>query len=220
MRLCFRTKSNFQILFSLVLTVIPTVASAHDFFTSAAVSDQSRSLSLGLSSDLFSVHDKSFVFSVGFRSTVYQSDKLLTRTANPKSIGRSEIEEVDVEEVLIVGSNAFASLSYTFAEVFAGINLDLVGLSFGRCSAVTSRYDSKKAHSCPQKLNLFIFNDYDFGNLNSEFFLGTMIKEHYSIRAGVAHQFIEVVADTDLAYENRRFRAKVNALFFSSGLRF
>ncbi|MEJ7644796.1 MAG: hypothetical protein WKF87_09380 [Chryseolinea sp.] len=92
----------------------------------------------------------------------------------------------------------------------AGINIDLVGFSFGpekTFNVISSSFDPNQSpvqQGSPTRFNLLLTSDNDIGSLNSEFFLRYRLGEKISVRAGVTFVFSEYELSNELSFDNGR----------------
>jgi hypothetical protein len=123
-------------------------------------------------------------------------------------------------DTLSFGSHQVNSLNFAIylqylitPKLAVEFNIDALGFSFG--SIQTADYTSSKRTTEAQKqttkptsLNALLVNDNDIGSLNSELLIRYALNEKFSIKAGLAHIFIEYTSDNTLHAENNRFRNK------------
>ena len=115
--------------------------------------------------------------------------------------------------------NATANLGYHFSDRFyGGINIDVLGFSFGRKSSAILTSNGNTAtepKAKPTAFNLLLTGDNDLGSLNSEFFLKYRIADKWSVKG--VYQFLFAEYKTTSIYQTApdgttvdRFRNKAN----------
>lgn len=179
---------------------------------------------------------KKFELGVGGRFTTYAGTKKDFVTAGPASLTRTSsipflgvfagineenIDTLNVQRPLINSLNLSYNMGYQFSSRFyGGINIDVIGFSFGRksSSVLTSNGQTfTDPDAKPTPFNLLLTGDHDRGSLNSEFFIRYKVGKNWSIKA--LYQFIfaeyktqNVVQVAPDGTEIDRFRNKANNL--------
>jgi hypothetical protein len=149
----------------------------------------------------------------------------LTRTSTiPFLIVFSGIQEenldtLNVQRPLVNAINASFNMGYHFTpRLYGGINIDVIGFSFGRKSSavLTSNGTTQTEPSAkPSGFNLLLTGDHDKGSLNSEFFIRYQVAKRISIKALYQFVFVEYKTETIVQVapdgtEIDRFRNKAN----------
>ncbi|MEA3245323.1 MAG: hypothetical protein U9Q74_04140 [Gemmatimonadota bacterium] len=93
--------------------------------------------------------------------------------------------------------NVGFNVGYEFSpRLFAGMNLDVFGISFGGNQQATLHPEGGGAPVSitvkPDSPNLFAGGSSDRGSLNSEFFVQWALTERYALRGGLSHQLVGV----------------------------
>lgn len=103
-----------------------------------------------------------------------------------------------------------------------GMNIDLVGVSWG-ARTDGNYYSSAFGHTgsnqtaLPENLNLMLFGNNDFGNLNSQFYLRFWPSDKVFIKAGMSLATFTTLTDAQLNNGNSRFHAGSYMGFVSLG---
>lgn len=176
---------------------------------------------------------KKFELGLGGRLTSYYGTKKDFITA-PASLSRSSTfpflivfagqktenwDTLTVQRPFINMLNATANLGYHFTDRFyGGINIDVIGFSFGRKSSaiLTSNGNTiTEPEAKPAAFNLLLTGDNDLGSLNSEFFLKYKVGDKWSIKG--VYQFLFAEYKTTSIFQTApdgtkvdRFRNKAN----------
>jgi hypothetical protein len=104
----------------------------------------------------------------------------------------------------------------------AGMNIDVVGVSFGETSdasyqSATFSPSASTEQANPELLNVFLFGRNDRGSLNSQFYLRFWPGENFFVKAGFSiYHIIENTSNT-LNFSNNRFFTDANMGFVSLG---
>lgn len=148
---------------------------------------------------------------LGARSTVFFSRGASFVTAEASELRAGRMETFHLTDVLVSSTNAMFVANFELSEAFGlGFNLDLFGISFGKQAKLGNQVMSSDAE--PSRFNVFIFDNYDHGSLNSQFLVSYKLPNNYKVSVGLAHQFVEYTSSRDFEYRNRRFRLKDNSL--------
>lgn len=127
----------------------------------------------------------------------------------------ANIDSFFVGKPQINALNISFNSEYQFSSKWsAGLNIDLIGFSFG--TQKTGIYSHNGANSLvqakPTVFNLLLISDNDLGSLNSELFIRYKLNKKWSIRAGTSFLFNEYKTNTKVqvqnGIENDRFRHK------------
>lgn len=177
-----------------------------------------------------------FELGVGARWTTYFGTKKDFVTAGPASLTRTNTipfvivfagqkeENMDtlvVQRPLVNALNLSFNMGYQFTPRFyGGVNIDVIGFSFGRTSSavLTSNGESMtEPEAKPTGFNILLTGDHDRGTLNSEFFLRYAIGKKWSIKALYQFVFVEYTTQNlkqvaPDGTEVDRFRNKANNL--------
>jgi hypothetical protein len=179
---------------------------------------------------------KKFELGIGGRITTYFGEKKDFITAGPASLTRSftfpvlivfagqneeNLDTLQVQRPLITSINASFNLGYHFTPRFyGGVNIDVIGFSFGRKSpAILTRNGTTQTEpeAKPSTFNLLLTGDHDLGSLNSEFFMRYRFADKWSVK--LLYQFIfaeyktqNIVQVAPDGTEIDRFRNKANNL--------
>ncbi len=175
-----------------------------------------------------------FEIGLGGRWTSYFGTKKDFITAGPARYTRSftvpfviffagqneeNFDTLTVQRPLVHSINALINLGYHFNQKwYAGFNIDLIGLSFGRksSSVFTSNGITKTdPASKPSSFNLLLTGDHDKGSLNSEFYVRYQLNSRWSLRAIYQFLFVEYAAQSvrqtfSDGHTTDLFRNKVN----------
>lgn len=177
---------------------------------------------------------KKFELGVGGRWTTYFGSKKDFVTAGPASLTRTftfpflivfagqkeeNIDTLTVQRPLINALNVSFNMGYHFSPRFyGGINIDVIGFSFGRKSSAiltSNGVTQTEPVAKPSPFNLLLTGDHDQGSLNSEFFIRYKLAEKWSIKA--LYQFVFAEYKTTTIFQTApdgttvdRFRNKAN----------
>lgn len=128
-------------------------------------------------------------------------------------------DTLTVQRPLVHSVNAMVNLGYHFnSKWYAGFNIDLIGVSFGRKSSsvfTSNGVTRTDPDSRPSRFNLLLTGDHDKGSLNSEFYVRYQLNSRWSLRAIYQFLFVEYTAQSvSQTYSDGRtndlFRNKVN----------
>jgi hypothetical protein len=179
---------------------------------------------------------KKFELGIGARWTTYFGTKKEFVTAGPASLTRTnsipflivfagqQEENMDtlvVQRPLVNAVNLTFNMGYQFTpRLYGGVNIDVIGFSFGRKSSavLTSNGVSQTdPEAKPTGFNVLLTGDHDRGTLNSEFFLRYALGKRWSVKALYQFVFVEYTTEnvTQVApdgTEVNRFRNKANNL--------
>ena len=101
-------------------------------------------------------------------------------------------DTLTVQRPLINSLNVTVNAGYNFSSRFSGgFNIDLIGFSFGRKSAAiltTNGITRTEPAAKPTAFNVLLTGDFDYGSLNSEFFLKYKLNERWALRG--VYQFL------------------------------
>ena len=148
-----------------------------------------------------------FELGAGVRWTTYAGTKKDFVTAGPASLTRTftfpflivfagineeNLDTLVVQRPLIHALNLSFNMGYAFSDRwYGGINIDVIGVSFGRKSSavLTSNGQTQTEPSAkPTGFNILLTGDHDRGSLNSEFFLRYKFGKAWS--AKLLYQFV------------------------------
>jgi hypothetical protein len=175
-----------------------------------------------------------FEVGIGGRWTTYTGTRKDFITAGPAKYTRSftvpfviffagqqeeNFDTLNVQRPLTHSVNLTANLGYHLnPKWYAGFNIDLIGLTFGRrTTGILTSNGVKKTDSNvnPASGNVLLTGDHDRGSLNSEFFVKYAITERWQLK--VVYQFLFVEYKTEQVQQeipggplNDRFRNKAN----------
>jgi hypothetical protein len=177
---------------------------------------------------------KKFELGIGARWTTYFGAKKDFVTAGPASLTRTftipflivfsglqeeNIDTLQVQRPLVNAINASFNMGYHFSpKLYGGINIDVIGFTFGRKSSAVLTSDGTtqtEPVAKPAGFNLLLTGDHDKGSLNSEFFIRYQVADRFSIKALYQFVFVEyktenVVQIAPDGTEIDRFRNKAN----------
>ena len=177
---------------------------------------------------------KKFELGIGARWTTYFGTKKDFVTAGPASLTRTftipflivfaglqeeNIDTLQVQRPLVNAINASFNMGYHFTpKLYGGINIDVIGFSFGKKSfAVLTSNGTTQTEPVakPAGFNLLLTGDHDKGSLNSEFFIRYQLADRFSIKALYQFVFVEyktenIVQIAPDGNEIDRFRNKAN----------
>lgn len=109
--------------------------------------------------------------------------------------------------------NLFIGFEYNvYRRWSVGMNIDLLGLSFGaskRFNIISSSFDPDQSpviEAKPTPFNLLLTSDNDLGSLNSEFFARYSPEGKLSFKAGLTFIFSEYTTDRKLSFNNGDIR--------------
>lgn len=148
-----------------------------------------------------------FELGAGLRWTTYAGTKKEFVTAGPASLTRTftfpflivfagineeNLDTLVVQRPLIHALNLSFNMGYAFSSRwYGGINIDVIGFSFGRKSSavLTSNGETQTDPSAkPTAFNILLTGDHDRGSLNSEFFIRYKFGKAWS--AKLLYQFV------------------------------
>lgn len=179
---------------------------------------------------------KKFELGIGARWTLYAGTKKEFVTAGPASLTRTNsipflivfaglqeenIDTLVVQRPLVNAINLSFNMGYQFTPRFyGGVNIDVIGFSFGRKSSAvltSNGVSMTDAASKPTAFNILLTGDHDRGTLNSEFFVRYRVGEKWSIKALYQFVFVEYTTENVMQIapdgtEVNRFRNKANNL--------
>jgi len=130
-------------------------------------------------------------------------------------------DTLTVQRPLVNSLNLTANFGYNFNTRWSGgFNIDLIGFSFGRKTAaiLTSNGITRtEAAAKPAGFNVLLTGDFDYGSLNSEFFLKYKLNSRWSLRGIYQFLFTEykttsIKQTAPDGTEIDRFRSKQNNL--------
>lgn len=103
-----------------------------------------------------------------------------------------------------------------------GMNIDLVGISWGARTignyySTASGYSGTSQTALPENLNLMLFGNNDFGNLNSQFYFRFWPSDKVFVKAGMSLATFTILTDAALNNGNSRFHAGSYMGFVSLG---
>jgi hypothetical protein len=177
---------------------------------------------------------KKWEIGIGGRLTSSFGTKQEYTTAGPARLTRSNTipfvivfagqkfenwDTLTVQRPLVNSLNFTANFGYNLNTKWSGgFNIDVIGFSFGRKTAaiLTSNGITKtEPEAKPANFNVLLTGDFDYGSLNSEFFLKYKVNNHWGIRGVYQFLFTEyktgsikqTAAD---GTEINRFRSKQN----------
>ena len=171
---------------------------------------------------------------LGTRFTTYFGTKRDFLTAGPAKKTRSSttpfliffagqeeqnFDTLTVQRPLTNSFNLSLNLGYNFSRKwYAGLNIDLIGFTFGRKGAgilISNGSTTIDPNAKPAAFNLLLTGDHDKGTLNSEFFLKYKLDDRWALK--VVYQFLFVEYETETRSQtfddgsmNVRFRNKAN----------
>ncbi len=130
-------------------------------------------------------------------------------------------DTLTVQRPLVNSLNLSVNFGYNFSTRFyGGFNIDLIGFSFGRKTAaiLTSNGITRTEPAAkPTAFNVLLTGDYDYGTLNSEFFLKYKLNDRWAVRG--VYQFLFTEYKTSSVKQTAadgtvidRFRSKQNNL--------
>lgn len=173
---------------------------------------------------------------LGGRWTTYYGTKKDFVTAGPASLTRTStvpflivfagiqeenLDTLTVQRPLIHAVNLSFNLGYHFLpRWYAGLNIDVIGASFGRESnAVLTSYGTTQTEPAakPTSFNLLLTGDHDRGSLNSEFFIRYRAGKQWSAKLLYQFFFAEYTTQNLVQIapdgtEVDRFRNKANLI--------
>jgi hypothetical protein len=177
---------------------------------------------------------KKFELGAGLRWTTYAGTKKEFYTAGPASLTRTSsvpflivfagineenIDTLVVQRPLIHALNLSFNMGYQFTKrIYGGINIDVVGFSFGRKSSSVLTSDGETMtdpEASPTAFNILLTGDHDSGSLNSEFFVRYQAGKRWSFKALYQFLFAEytthnIVQTAPDGTEIDQFRNKAN----------
>jgi len=171
---------------------------------------------------------------LGARWTTYFGKKKDFLTAGPAKKTRSSttpfliffagqeeqnFDTLTVQRPLTNSLNLTVNLGYNLSRKwYAGFNIDLIGVSFGRKSSgilTSNGRTTTEPNAKPTSFNVLLTGDHDRGTLNSEFFVKYKLNDQWALKA--VYQFIFVEYTTEMQKQqfsdgssNDRFRNKAN----------
>lgn len=161
--------------------------------------------------------------------------KYTSPVQNPGTIFSRTLEE-NIDTITTATSvthsfNAALYIQYRFhRKLSAGLNIDVVGVSFGpekKFNVISSVYDpgqSPVVAGSPTRFNLLLTSDNDLGSLNSEFYIQWLINDRVGLRTGYTFLFSEYTTAQNLSFDqarisNDRYRHKAGMLLPSVSFR-
>lgn len=107
--------------------------------------------------------------------------------------------------------NADLHLTFLLSDLLeVGMNIDLIGASFG------NEVQSSVGKVAPRGFNLLLGGKNDRGFLNSEFYAGYRMTEHWILRSGLSHQVVEYEMAQDSGNASSNHYQKFYNLFYLS----
>jgi hypothetical protein len=188
--------------------------------------------------------NRKFEIGAGARWTLYYGEKKDFVTAGPASLTRSftfpflivfagqkteNLDTLTVQRPLVNMINLSFNMGYHITpKLYGGINIDVIGFSFGQKSGAILTSDGNtqtEPEATPASLNLLLTGDHDRGNLNSEFFLKYQVGRRIGIKAVYQFIFIEYQTNNIIQVapdgtEVDRFRNKANNFGLGISYRF
>jgi hypothetical protein len=179
---------------------------------------------------------KKFELGIGARWTTYIGTKKEFITAGPASLTRTNsipfvivfagqqeenLDTLVVQRPLVNAVNLTFNMGYQFTpRLYGGVNIDVIGFSFGRKSSAiltSNGITMTDPEAKPTGFNILLTGDHDRGTLNSEFLLRYAIGKRWSVKALYQFVFVEYTTEnvTQVApdgTEVNRFRNKANNL--------
>ena len=177
---------------------------------------------------------KRLEFGLGARLTTSFGTKQEYTTAAPARLTRTSTtpflivfagqkyenwDTLTVQRPLVNSLNVSLNFGYNFTtKLYGGFNIDLVGFSFGRKTAaiLTSNGITRTEPAAkPTAFNVLLTGDYDYGTLNSEFFLKYKLNDRWAVRGVYQFLFTEyktssIKQTAPDGTEIERFRSKQN----------
>ena len=132
----------------------------------------------------------------------------------------SNFDTLTLQRPLLFMLNFSLNLGYHITpKWYGGINIDVIGVSFGRASSAVLTSNGTMVTepvAKPTSFNLLLTGDNDKGSLNSEFFLKYQISNRWAAKAVYQFLFTEYTTTTTMQVAPDgtnvyRFRNKVNA---------
>ena len=130
-------------------------------------------------------------------------------------------DTLTVQRPLVNSINLTVNFGYNFNTRWSGgFNIDLIGLSFGRKTAavlISNGITRTESSAKPTGFNVLLTGDFDYGSLNSEFFLKYKLNNRWGLRGIYQFLFTEYKT-TNIKQiapdgtEIERFRSKQNNL--------
>lgn len=142
----------------------------------------------------------------GIRTTVLQHDDLEFGVPNAAGMAR----DLHLQAPPMVHANLAIPL---FAEMrlskkwSVGFNIDVIGITVGKAKTATvtnsTSNQAETLQASPINLSLLIFNTYDRGLLQSEFYASYGFTDKLRGRLGLAHQHLQLNPEQSLLGEDR-----------------
>ena len=197
---------------------ITRVSSRADLSGAIGAGVSSASLGFTRTHGLLKSHKLRLGYGLRF-SSMYGNDLNYT-TAPAKLIVDDKVDTLNIGEPISIGLNAVIHIGYQITpKIYAGFNIDAVGLGFGATNKASFRARDplstapKTVTSRPTAYNLLLVGDNDIGYLKSEFTLGYAISDKLLVRAGYDFTFSEYTTEVKLDDANDRFRYKASMFF-------
>jgi hypothetical protein len=127
-------------------------------------------------------------------------------------------DTLSIQQPSVYSLNVTGNVSYDFSAKWSvGVNIDLVGVSFGGKSTAIYKNQTFIDDATPSSFNLLLTDDLDHGSLNSELFVKYNLSQHWSLRGVYNHFFTEFKTNSIKqsfadGTVNNRFRNKASNL--------
>lgn len=150
----------------------------------------------------------------GIRTTVLHHDAREYSVPNASGLARDL--RLETPAMLHANVAAFFWAEYRLGARWGlGLNIDLIGGSFGASRPAQPTHPTADfagpVQASPSGVSALLYNTNDLGLLQSEFYITYKAAERVYLRAGLAHQHVQVTV-TPAALETSRFAGFVNAL--------
>ena len=150
----------------------------------------------------------------GIRTTLLHHDG--REYSVPNATGLARDLRLEAPAMLHANVAAFFWAEYRLSPRWGlGLNIDLIGGSFGPSRPAQPTHPTADfaglVQASPSGVSALLYNTNDLGLLQSEFYIAYKAAERVYLRAGVAHQHVQLTI-TPAALETSRFAGFLNAL--------
>lgn len=154
----------------------------------------------------------------GIRTTVLHHDARAYSVPNASGLARDL--RLEAPAMLHANVAAFFWAEYRLSSRWGlGLNIDLIGGSFGPSRKAEPTHPTADftgpVQASPSGVSALLYNANDLGLLQSEFYIAYKAAERLHLRAGLAHQHVQLTV-TPAALETSRFAGFLNALMLGA----
>jgi hypothetical protein len=158
----------------------------------------------------------------GVRYSFFTGNDLRFRTSDRDDLNGAPTEHAVVGKPVIHALNLVVhASSRILGRAELGFNIDVIGVGFGPDRRLVPEGAMSPAQQgSPTSLNLLRGSARDRGTLNSEFYLGWLLTDHFLLRGGLSHFVAEYGTDEAFPGGSTRLRVDGNLPFIALGYRF